>query len=119
MMILLAAVLSSLVNWHYLSILNVIVIVVCLSKLYLVETSLSSSSLSSSSRMKRVLVTGGNKSVGMSICRRLLEEQHNVFVILVVRDVGRGEESVWSLSPILQDRIKLDHILPPTDGLRK
>lgn len=57
--------------------------------------------------MKRVLVTGGNKGIGLAICRRLLEEHPDVFVILGSRDVGRGEEAVRSLSPISQDRIEL------------
>ena len=44
--------------------------------------------------MKRILVTGANKGIGLAIVKRLLSEYPNTFVYLGSRDVGRGEEAI-------------------------
>lgn len=49
---------------------------------------------------KRVLVTGGNKGIGLAICKKLLEEYADVHVILGSRNESRGKAAVESLSSI-------------------
>jgi len=56
---------------------------------------------------KRVLVTGGNKGIGLAICKKLLEDHSDVHVILGSRDAGRGEVAIKSLSQIAPNRIEL------------
>ncbi len=41
--------------------------------------------------MRRVLVTGGNKGIGLAIVRAILKEQGDTFVFLGSRDAARGE----------------------------
>lgn len=70
-------------------------------------TALSSSS---STGMKRVLVTGGNKGIGKAICKKILESQPDVCVIIGSRDLKLGEKAVADLTvevPNSADRIKL------------
>eukprot|EP00929_Paragymnodinium_shiwhaense_P008048 TRINITY_DN111973_c0_g1_i1.p1 TRINITY_DN111973_c0_g1~~TRINITY_DN111973_c0_g1_i1.p1 ORF type:complete len:189 (+),score=36.52 TRINITY_DN111973_c0_g1_i1:127-693(+) len=42
---------------------------------------------------KRVLVTGGNRGIGLAIVRRLLEEDPHCFVFLGARDRAKGEQA--------------------------
>ena len=44
--------------------------------------------------MKRIIVTGANKGIGLAIVKRLLAEYPDSFVYLGSRDVGRGEEAI-------------------------
>jgi len=48
----------------------------------------------STSALKRIVVTGGNKGIGKAICKRLLLEFDDTFVILGARDEGRGRKAV-------------------------
>lgn len=47
--------------------------------------------------MRRVLVTGGNKGIGLAIVRAILAEHADAFVHLGSRDVGRGRAAVEEL----------------------
>jgi NAD(P)-dependent dehydrogenase (short-subunit alcohol dehydrogenase family) len=47
--------------------------------------------------MKRVLVTGANKGIGLAISRAILEEQGDTFVYLGSRDLERGRAAAKSL----------------------
>lgn len=49
------------------------------------------------STMKRILVTGGNKGIGLAVCERLLAEWKDTYVILGSRDGQRGETAVRSI----------------------
>lgn len=43
--------------------------------------------------MRTVLVTGGNRGIGLAICQRILEETSDVKVLLGSRDLGRGQQA--------------------------
>lgn len=47
-----------------------------------------------SSVAKRILVTGGNKGIGLAICQRLLTEWSDTYVILTARNIQRGQQAV-------------------------
>ena len=47
--------------------------------------------------MKVVLVTGGNRGIGLAICRRILEEASDTKVLLGSRDMQRGKNAVAHL----------------------
>ena len=49
------------------------------------------------SNMKRILVTGGNKGIGLAVCERLLTEWKDTYVLLGSRDAQRGETAVRSI----------------------
>ena len=61
--------------------------------------------------MRRILVTGANKGIGLAIVKRLVKEYSDVFVYLGSRDVGRGaaaiELIVSELGQTANERIKL------------
>jgi len=44
--------------------------------------------------MKRILVTGGNKGIGLGIVKKLLRDYSDTFLLLGSRDPKRGEEAV-------------------------
>jgi NAD(P)-dependent dehydrogenase (short-subunit alcohol dehydrogenase family) len=44
--------------------------------------------------MKRIVVTGANKGIGLAIVRRLLSEYDETFLILAARSLERGEQAV-------------------------
>ena len=44
--------------------------------------------------MKRVVVTGANKGIGLAIVKRLLREYPDVYVYLGSRNVERGEAAI-------------------------
>lgn len=48
--------------------------------------------------MRRVLVTGANKGIGLAIVRAILQEHDDTFVFLGSRDRARGEEAAKSLT---------------------
>lgn len=47
--------------------------------------------------MRRILVTGANKGIGLAIARAILEEHDDTFVYLGSRDAKRGQEAAASL----------------------
>ena len=47
--------------------------------------------------MKRIVVTGGNKGIGLAICAKLLRDNPSTFVFLGSRDAARGQAAVTSL----------------------
>jgi NAD(P)-dependent dehydrogenase (short-subunit alcohol dehydrogenase family) len=63
-------------------------------------------STSSSSIMKRILVTGGNKGIGKAIISRLLTEWKDTHVIMGSRSVERGQQAMQDLIAELPDDIK-------------
>ena len=64
------------------------------------------------SKMKRVLVTGGNKGIGKAICQRLLQEYNDVHVLLGSRNAERGQQAVSDIQKelgqdVCKDRLEL------------
>src|SRR5262245_1844492 len=58
--------------------------------------------------MRRILVTGANKGIGLAIARAILEEHDDTFVHLGSRDADRGRAAAASLTktrPEWQSRI--------------
>ena len=62
-------------------------------------------------KMKRTIVTGANKGIGLAIVKRLLREHPDAFVYLGSRDIGRGEAAVQQIESELgsaaKERVKL------------
>jgi len=48
--------------------------------------------------MRRILVTGGNKGIGLAIARAILDEHEDTFVFLGSRDAERGRAAVETLT---------------------
>uniref|UniRef100_A0A7S2W576 Protochlorophyllide reductase n=1 Tax=Rhizochromulina marina TaxID=1034831 RepID=A0A7S2W576_9STRA len=62
---------------------------------------------------KRVLVTGANKGIGREICRRILADVEDSYVILGSRSVERGEAAVRTLleqEPASEGRLEMVQI---------
>ena len=61
--------------------------------------------------MKKVIVTGANKGIGLAIVKRLLEQFPEIFVYLGSRDQGRGLAAIEQLEsdvgPSAKGRVKL------------
>lgn len=57
--------------------------------------------------MRRILVTGANKGIGLAIVRAILEKHDDTFVYLGSRDEARGREAVSSLGGALAKRVEL------------
>ncbi|KAL3942292.1 MAG: hypothetical protein SGBAC_003501 [Bacillariaceae sp.] len=60
--------------------------------------------------MRTVLVTGGNRGIGLAICQRILEESSDVKVLLGSRDMGRGQQAAEFLKKKIsncQDRLEV------------
>ena len=47
--------------------------------------------------IRRVIVTGGNKGIGLQICRKILADVPDSHVVLGSRSAARGEKAVASL----------------------
>ena len=68
--------------------------------------------MSTTTTMKRILVTGGNKGIGKAICQRLLTEWSDTIVYLGSRDIERGRAAIQDIVDQLgadkcQDRLQL------------
>jgi NAD(P)-dependent dehydrogenase (short-subunit alcohol dehydrogenase family) len=65
----------------------------------------------SSSGMKRILVTGGNKGIGKAIISRLLTEWKDTHVVMGSRSVEKGQQAIADLLAELpgdcKDRLEL------------
>jgi len=61
--------------------------------------------------MKTILVTGGNKGIGLGIVKKLLRDYSDTFLLLGSRDVKRGEDAVkevvQELGGNINERVKL------------
>jgi NAD(P)-dependent dehydrogenase (short-subunit alcohol dehydrogenase family) len=60
--------------------------------------------------MRRIVVTGANKGIGLAIARRILDEHEDTFVLLGARSVERGREAVDEIArarPELGERVML------------
>ena len=71
---------------------------------------IASLSTSVTAMMKTVLVTGGNRGIGLAICQRILEETSDVKVLLGSRDLGRGQQAAELLKKQIsncQDRLEV------------
>ena len=62
------------------------------------------------SGLRRVVVTGGNKGIGLQICKKMVQTEPDVYVILGSRDITRGESAVKEViasEPTAEGRIEL------------
>ena len=61
--------------------------------------------------MKRIVVTGGNKGIGLAIIKRILNEFSDSFVFLGSRNRERGEkaidETIIELGDSVRSRVKV------------
>jgi len=60
--------------------------------------------------MRRILVTGGNKGIGLAIVSAILAEHDDTFVFLGARDLGRGRsarERLVGAQPTWTDRVEV------------
>lgn len=74
--------------------------------------------------MKKVVVTGANKGIGLAIVKRLLKEYSDVFIYLGSRDVGRGNEAILEIVSDLgqsaKDRVQVLQLhVTSDDSVRK
>ena len=63
--------------------------------------------------MKRILITGANKGIGLATVKKLLESFGDTYVLLGSRDLTRGKEALENLlngNPEFKDRIYLVQI---------
>ena len=56
--------------------------------------------------MKRILVTGANKGIGLAIVTKLIQDYPDTYLLLGSRDVGRGEAAVRQVVARLGDSSK-------------
>ena len=78
------------------------------------------SKISDFSIMKRVLVTGANKGIGLAIVKRLLREYPDVYIYLGSRDSNRGrkaiEQSISEIGEQVKERLELIEIDVTSDS---
>ena len=63
--------------------------------------------------MKRILITGANKGIGLATAKKLLESYSNTYVLLGSRDFSKGKQALESLlkgDPEFKDRVYLVQI---------
>ena len=63
--------------------------------------------------MKRVLITGANKGIGLATVKKLLESYSDTYVLLGSRDFKKGEQALENLlksNPEYKDRVNLIQI---------
>ena len=59
---------------------------------------------------RSILVTGGNKGIGLAICKAILKDHADTAVLLGSRDAGRGKAAVSSViseNPSAEGRIEM------------
>jgi len=57
--------------------------------------------------MKRIIVTGANKGIGLAIVTKLLEDFPDTYLLLGSRDVGRGQGALEQIGEVYKDRVEL------------
>ena len=74
----------------------------------------------SRSKMKRVVVTGANKGIGLAMVKRLVRENSDLFVYLGSRDSGRGMAAInevgSDVGAAAKNRVKLLEIDVTSDA---
>ena len=63
--------------------------------------------------MKRVLITGANKGIGLATVKKLLESYSDTYVLLGSRDFKKGKQALENLlksNPKFKDRVNLIQI---------
>ena len=55
--------------------------------------------------MKKILVTGGNKGIGLAIITRLLQDYPDTYLLLGSRDQDRGLAAVEQVVTMLGDKV--------------
>ena len=63
--------------------------------------------------VKRILITGANKGIGLATVKKLLESYSDTFVLLGSRSLKRGKQALENLlkdDPELKDRVYLVQI---------
>ena len=63
--------------------------------------------------MKRILITGANKGIGLATVKKLLESFSDTYLLLGSRDLTRGKQALENLlkgNPEFEDRIYLVQI---------
>ena len=69
--------------------------------------------------MKRVLITGANKGIGLATVKKLLESYSDTYVLLGSRDFKKGKQALENLlksNPEYKDRVNLIQIDVEQDG---
>ena len=56
--------------------------------------------------MKTILVTGGNKGIGLAIVTRLLQDYPDTYLLLGSRHQGRGQAAVEQIVAMLGDKVR-------------
>ena len=63
--------------------------------------------------MKRVLITGANKGIGLATVKKLLKSYSDTYVLLGSRNLKKGKqalESILKVNPEFKDRVNLIQI---------
>lgn len=66
--------------------------------------------------MRRILVTGANKGIGLAIATAILEEHDDTYVLLGSRDAARGREAIAGLPSKIGSRAELLEIDVASDA---
>ena len=66
--------------------------------------------LASASAIRRVIVTGGNKGIGLQVCKKILADVPDCHILLGSRSGARGEKAVQAViaaDPAAEGRIEM------------